>query len=161
MEQAGTYMGIIFDKQSIHEVSIKDISVPDWHFKPHSTIEYRRIRKSIVLHGLRQPIIVRKQGAKYEVIDGKQRLDICEELGFTSMLVYIEDLTDREAQELAISYHPRVPTDEIELADLIVKLAKEHPEIKIPYDTIEIKEFQDLLKFDWDQYREKDQTLLF
>lgn len=62
----------------------------------------QELSQSIKENGLIQPLIVRKNGDKYELIAGERRLRASKIAGLKSVPVVIRKSTDREALELAI-----------------------------------------------------------
>lgn len=57
---------------------------------------------SIVEHGLIQPIVVRRQGERYQLVAGERRLRAAIKAGLPQVPVQIKDVDDRQAAELAI-----------------------------------------------------------
>lgn len=83
----------------IKNISI-DLLVPfeNHPFKKRNGIEHQELTESIKENGLLEPIIVRSFPAgKYEIISGHRRVEVCKELGITSVPAIIEELTKDEA----------------------------------------------------------------
>jgi ParB family chromosome partitioning protein len=66
------------------------------------TQHMQELIKSIGSSGLMQPIIVRRKGEKYEIIDGHRRLSAYKALGRTAIPFIEKQCEDREAQILSI-----------------------------------------------------------
>src|SRR5690554_1682340 len=60
------------------------------------------LAESIKVHGLLQPIVVRKGAIGYELIVGERRLRACKILGFEVIPAIVRDVEDKEAAELAL-----------------------------------------------------------
>lgn len=57
---------------------------------------------SIKVHGLLQPIVVRRSAVGYELIVGERRLRACKALGWEVIPAIVRDVEDRQAAELAL-----------------------------------------------------------
>ncbi len=60
------------------------------------------LAESIKIHGLLQPIVVRRAAIGYEVLVGERRLRACKSLAWEVIPAIIRDVDDREAAELAL-----------------------------------------------------------
>lgn len=60
------------------------------------------LAESIRIHGLLQPIMLRRAPIGYEVIVGERRLRACRLLGWEVIPAIVRDVDDREAAELAL-----------------------------------------------------------
>lgn len=60
------------------------------------------LAESIEVHGLLQPIVVRRGAVGYEVIAGERRLRACRSLGWEVIPALVRDVEDKEAAELAL-----------------------------------------------------------
>jgi len=67
----------------------------------HDT-DLAELTESLREHGLVQPIVVRKQAARYQLIAGQRRLAAAKRLGWEKVLVRVLDVDDREMSEIAI-----------------------------------------------------------
>jgi len=85
-----------------------------------------KLRAEIAQKGLCEPIIVRKSGNGYEVVDGEHRWQVCKDLGWPEIPCIIQDYTDTEAKikTLQLNYM-RGSAVPIKLASLIHDLSKE------------------------------------
>lgn len=106
---------IVHPQQQEQQIQNKDrhpgisvLSVDDIHaneFQPRRDFDQSAIdelAQSIRENGLIQPLIVRKNGERYELIAGERRLRASKLAGLKSVPVVIRKSTDREALELAI-----------------------------------------------------------
>lgn len=87
----------------ISVVSVDDIKANE--FQPRRDFDQQaldELAQSIKENGLIQPLIVRKNGDKFELIAGERRLRASKIAGLKAVPVVIRKSTDREALELAI-----------------------------------------------------------
>ena len=61
------------------------------------------LKESISRVGLLQPIIVRREGRRYEVVSGHRRLASCADLGITEILSTVTDMDDKTAFEVQLT----------------------------------------------------------
>ncbi len=74
-------------------------------FQPRKGFDERSIEElaqSIKENGIIQPIVVRKNGAEYEIIAGERRWRAAQRVGLSSVPIIIKDVTDRQVLELAL-----------------------------------------------------------
>ena len=85
------------------EVALADIvpnpDQPRTNFKPE---EIEELAASIEKEGLLQPIVVRAQGDRYQIIAGERRWQACRSLGLRNVPVRIISANDDKAIELAL-----------------------------------------------------------
>jgi len=72
---------------------------PRLHYSPESLEE---LKASIKEKGILQPILVRPQGEKYEVVAGERRLRAAQALGLAEVPVVIKEVSDNDALVLAL-----------------------------------------------------------
>lgn len=60
------------------------------------------LKKSIVLHGVLQPILVRPSNGKFQIVAGERRFKATKLAGLTKIPVIIRELADKEALEITI-----------------------------------------------------------
>lgn len=72
---------------------------PRRNFDPESLQE---LSASIKVHGVLQPLLVRKRGAVYQVIAGERRLRAAKMAGLANVPVVIKELDDRTVMEIAL-----------------------------------------------------------
>lgn len=82
--------------------------------------------ESIRMHGIIQPLIVRKNGDKFELIAGERRWRAAKEVGLTDAPVIIRQASDQDVLELALIENlQREDLNPIEEARAFSRLAKE------------------------------------
>ncbi len=72
---------------------------PRQEFDPE---EIAQLAESIRQHGILQPLLVRRQGERYQIIAGERRLRAAVQAGWQEVPVIVRDISDREMAELAI-----------------------------------------------------------
>lgn len=155
-------MELRYDMTKIKIVDIGEVRANEYNPKDENTAEFRRVKRSVELNGLRLPIVVRENNG-YEIIDGEQRWRACKELGYAKVLIYNEGVvSDNEAKALTIAYQQQVPFNEVELAYLLKDLAIDQ-DIKLPYSDEELSSYLKMADFDWSQLtpqKEQDTTVV-
>jgi hypothetical protein len=73
-----------------------------------ATVQLEPLIKSIRLHGIVQPLLVRKQHSRYEVIAGKRRLAAAAALGLTEVPCVLHQVDDAAAAALSDAENIRV-----------------------------------------------------
>ena len=74
-------------------------------FQPREVFDERALKElavSIKEHGVIQPIIVRKNGEKYEIIAGERRYKASALAGLTKIPAIIRNLDDKESSKVAL-----------------------------------------------------------
>lgn len=98
---------------------------PRQHF---SESKLEELAQSIKVHGLLEPLVVRKRGPdEFELIAGERRWRACQRAGLHEALVVVHDVSPASAFELAIIENvQREDLDPIEMAEALERLVKEH-----------------------------------
>jgi len=143
-----------FDPKKLKKVPIEQVRENTWNPKDPNSPEYEKVKRSIEINGLTQPVFVRlnpEGDCLYEVLDGAHRARACKELGFKEIYVYDEgEVSDELAKSFTIFHQVQVPFEELELAPLVVELNSLN--FELPYDEKEITKFKDLTEFDFGDY---------
>jgi ParB family chromosome partitioning protein len=74
-------------------------------WQPRSVIDngaLAELAESLREHGLVQPIVVRQQGDRYQLIAGQRRLAAAKRVGWPSILARVLEVDDRQMAEIAI-----------------------------------------------------------
>lgn len=85
-------------KLKINEI-VPNPNQPRTHF---NETELNELSESIREHGVLQPLLVRKHGAKYEIIAGERRYQASKLADLTEVPVIIKDVNDEEMLALAL-----------------------------------------------------------
>ncbi len=135
----------------------------DWNYKTDDEVKSQKLRNNIKRIGQVENIQVRKlETGYYEVINGNHRLDNLIELGKAFVVAYDHgNISLSEAKRIAIETNEtRFESDHLKLAELFsdIKLDFDIPDLvdTMPFDEIEIENFQNLLDFNWEQPNETD-----
>lgn len=64
--------------------------------------EMESLRQSLLAHGLLQPVVVRAQGDRYQLVAGERRLRAAAAAGWTEVPIQLMEADDRQMAELAI-----------------------------------------------------------
>lgn len=98
-------------------------------FQPRQEFEEQALKElaeSIEIHGLLQPILVRRRAIGYEVIVGERRLRACKSLGWEVIPAIVKDVGDKEVAEMALIENlQRADLHVFEVADGYERLIKE------------------------------------
>lgn len=117
----------IFDGQKINYVSIKNISSNPWQPRTHfDKDKLDELAQSIKQHGILQPLVVSKEGNRYQLIAGERRLKAAEILGLAEVPIIIKEVSDRDKLELAVVENiQRRDLNPLETANSYKKLSEE------------------------------------
>lgn len=72
---------------------------PRRYFDPE---RYAALRRSIAQQGILQPVLLRPQGERYQLIAGARRVRAARELGLATVPALVRELNDIQARELAL-----------------------------------------------------------
>lgn len=145
-----------FDPSKLLKVDITTVQPNSWNPKEKDTDDYRKVKKSVELKGLRAPVAVRElKKGQYEIIDGEQRYTSAKELGYKEIYIYNEGvLDDDEAQSMTLWYQQQVPFDEVTLAPLVAQL--DDVGKQLPFDEAKIQEYKAMANFSFDDYKDEE-----
>ena len=92
------------EKSDIRELDIKEIVAdPNQHRKTFHDETIAELAESIKIHGVIQPLIVKKEGLNYKIIAGERRYRASKIAGLEKLPVIIrDDLSDKDAAEIAL-----------------------------------------------------------
>src|SRR3989338_2489407 len=80
-----------FDGKKIDYVPIKDVSSNPWQPRTHfDKDKLDELAQSIKQHGILQPLVVSKEGSRYQLIAGERRLKAAEILGMSEVPIIIK-----------------------------------------------------------------------
>jgi len=91
------------DKEKIETVDIEKIETNP--FQPRKEFDEEKIddlAQSIKTYGLLQPVIVRPSGKGYELVVGERRLMACKRLGWKTLQVMVQKLSDNAVATVAL-----------------------------------------------------------
>lgn len=130
-----------FDESKLKKVKIDEVRPNSWNPKKKDNPEYERVKKSVQINGLTQPIFVRENDngqTRYEILDGEHRHRAAKELGIGEIYIYDEGQVDDElAKSLTLWHEVSVSMDETMLKPLVVELNS--LDIDIPFTEIALE----------------------
>ncbi len=89
--------------EQVQEIFIEDI-IPN-RFQPRLTFDEKALQElsdSIKIHGVIQPLVLRKIGNKYEIIAGERRYKASCLAGLKKVPAIVREMTDNESAEVAL-----------------------------------------------------------
>lgn len=99
-------------------------SQPRTEFRPEQLHE---LAASIKVHGVIQPIIVRRNGTRYELVAGERRWRACRLAGMVDVPVLIQDIADEHLLEIALIENlQREDLNAMETAQAFDRLHRQH-----------------------------------
>lgn len=114
--------------QGVHEMPITQLEANPQ--QPRKSFDEERLKElagSIRLHGMVQPIVVRKQGDKYMIITGERRYRAALIAGIETVPVVVRNYEDAQVHEIALIENiQREDLNPIEEAAAISFLMKQH-----------------------------------
>jgi ParB family chromosome partitioning protein len=136
---------------NITQIKTDQIAPNDYNPNVVSADILAKLRAEIGQKGLCEPIIVRRRGDGYEIVDGEHRWRICRDLGWPEVPCIIQDYDDSEAKikTLQLNYM-RGSVIPVKLAALIHDLNKEIKledlAKRLPYEEPILTDHLELLK---------------
>ena len=91
------------NNEQVQQIFVEDI-IPN-RFQPRLTFDEKALKElsdSIKVHGVIQPLVLRKVGNKYEIIAGERRYKASCMAGLTKVPAIVRELTDNESAEIAL-----------------------------------------------------------
>lgn len=156
-----------FNPENIKKVDITEVSINDWNPKDDNTPEYEEIKRSIELNGYAQPILTRKVGDKYQIVDGQNRYLAACELGYQEIYIYdAGEIPEDEAKAMTLWMQTQVPFVKSQLEPLVLKLTEKNIDLPRPLvveatKPIEIKTPEKTKKIDQDQLANATARLIY
>ena len=91
------------DNKQTNEISISSIVANQ--YQPRTTFDEKRLKElsdSIKKHGIIQPLLVREDGNKFELVAGERRLRAAKIAGIKKVPVVVAKINDTQSLEIAI-----------------------------------------------------------
>ncbi|MBI1871605.1 MAG: ParB/RepB/Spo0J family partition protein [Chlamydiae bacterium] len=139
----GKGLGALIQKNENLKVDASKVEFIDIHLvdanpqqprKDFEAVSLGELKDSIKTNGILQPILVRKQGSRYELIAGERRLRAARELALTTIPALIKETTDEKSLEIAIIENiQRQNLNPMEEARAFMKLMRDY---KLTQDTV-------------------------
>jgi ParB/RepB/Spo0J family partition protein len=135
----------------VHDIPVGKLDPNPWNPNRVPPGMYAKLRAYIEREGFVEPLVVRRQGDRYQILGGEHRWRIAKELGHENVPCVTVDLDDRRAKILTVNLNElkgqSVPAL---LASLIHELTRETSladlETQLPYTLVELEDLQALLQ---------------
>ncbi len=118
---------------NVIEISLANLEGAPWNVNQMDQSMLNRLKKSLSLYGLVQPLVVRpSQGSRFEVLSGNQRLRAILQAGFNTAPCVVVNLNDQEAMLLAQALNGIHGEDDLALkGQLLKQIMSTIPEDKV------------------------------
>ena len=117
----------LYSPAKILYISLSDIDMPPAYRRRTWTEEDDELVRSIARYGVLLPVILRKNGGKFEMISGTRRFYACRRAGMSSIPAVILDITSPEGELIALTEnHNRKTLDYIEEAEELLRIITSH-----------------------------------
>lgn len=139
-----------FNPKKLKKVKIEEVRENDWNPKNPDDPDYQKVKRSVEVNGLTQPIFVRENNngeTKYEILDGRHRFLAAYELGYDEIYIYDEgEVPDELAKSLTIWHEVGVKMQDSLLAPLAMELNS--LDIELPFTDKEMFKFEKIANFE-------------
>lgn len=127
---------------------------------PEGRNQFARVFKSMQKNQQIEPILVRElKDGSFEIVNGFHRYEAAKKLGWVDIWVNnLGKISSQKAKTIAIATEDaKIPLDRIEVAKLVSEIMGDPSMMdELVYTDEEIKQMQDMLKFNWDEYESKE-----
>lgn len=127
-------------------VPIDDVIPNRWNPKKPKSSELKKVSNSLESFGQCAPVVCRRVGDKYEIIDGEQRWRAMKQAGAREIsIIDLGEISDKDAISLTINMQDaRIEFDKVALGRLLKEMNINAPSKRIPYKKAEIDLFNKL-----------------
>lgn len=117
-----------FEGKEVREIPLLEIEAnPDQPRKEFAEDELQELAASLKVHGLLQPILVRKVANRYIIVAGERRFRAARLAGFTTISCLVQEGSDLEMAERALVENlQRADLSPVEEGRAYARLMKEH-----------------------------------
>lgn len=139
-------------------IPIDNIIKNFWNPNQMSKQVFESMKETIKQKGLFGSIICRKDGERYQILDGEHRMKACKELGWTELPVECatQEMTNADVQFWTIYFNNTRGKDDIEKRSKILEALDKGQAQLLPFTAEEIENEKKLFKFDFSQYETTD-----
>lgn len=139
-------------------VPIDDVQPNPWNYNEQTPEMFEKQKLSIKHQGMMEPILCRREGDKFLIVDGYHRWLACKELEFEKVfVVFLEDMTDEDLkfrlynmnQLHGDSNQLKLSSNMIEIAKADLNLLKE----TFPGTDKEMTKLLNMNSFSWDDIK--------
>jgi len=141
------------------EVNINSLIPNPWNVNKTTPRQQEAIAESLGEYGQVIAILCRKQGDKYQIIDGEHRYQELVKSGVkTAVINVIEDISDAHAKKLSIILNEtRGYADRVDLGRLLDEIKIDMGDdliTALPYDPQELDQLIKASQYDWESFAE-------
>lgn len=116
----------------IQKVKISAIIGTIERFAASELEEYQQLKESIRKFGVLVPVILRKQGEFYSILDGWSRVEACHELGIMEVSANVLELSESQMLEIQLMKSVRhIKTDEATYRKNLLRIVNMNPELRL------------------------------
>ena len=139
------------EKLTVTEIAVEILKKNCWNPNRMSPEMRAKLKAYIEREGFVEPLVVRPQGDRYEILGGFHRWGIAKELGYETVPCVVVDLDDRRAKVLSVNLNEMKGQSLPSLLgnlihDLSRELMLDDLETQLPYTLDELKDSLELLK---------------
>lgn len=112
----------------LRHIPVTDIVETDFPLRPvrRTSVEYRELVDSVKDVGILQPLLVRRRGDKFEVVEGTYRLFAARECRLETIPCLIRDLSDSDVLSMQLQANAvRPATRKVEFAERLYQIMEE------------------------------------
>lgn len=114
------------EKMEIKNIKIEDITPNPWNPNEMTEAVFHHLKKEYKRIGYIQPVVVRPNKGKFEVIDGEHRYKAAKEFGLKSIKCVVVEMDDNQAKITTINMNKIKGTDNpLKLYNLIQSLQED------------------------------------
>ena len=140
------------------KIQLDKLKKAKWNYKTENEGLTGKLIANIKRNKQIENLIVREKGKSFEVVNGNHRLTAMQQLKLKNAWCYnLGKIKDSEAKRIAIETNEtKFESDNIKMAEIINDILKDFDiselEKTMPYSEEELKNFNELLEFDWDTF---------
>ena len=170
MSEIWNSLSVSFDREKVYKiVDIRKCIPNEWNPNVMSNINFDKLKRAIDKKGSNasDPILIRPiDDWNYQIIDWFHRWRAMQELWFDEIVATVEELDDKEARIRTLAKNKfRGEPDQVLLANLINSLrvdywvTDEELAEELWYSEKEIQWYIDLVDFDFEKYKDKEEDI--
>lgn len=129
---------VLRESERIHSIAISDISPnPKQPRKTFDESSLKELTQSIKQHGVVQPLVVTKDGNRYQLVAGERRLRAAKKAGLTEVPAVVRSL--KELEQLEISIIENVQRVDLSPLEQALSIERLHEQFSLSYAEIAAK----------------------
>lgn len=140
-------------------MSPDDITKNDWNPNVMEEERIKLLETNIKRVGFLVPVVVRKEGKTYQIVDGEHRWKAAQNIGLKEIPVVVATVDEWEAKLQTINLNNiKGELDQFKLAKLLEGLRTHYSDLELEemlgYTPEQLSNYQHLLDFDFNQYKD-------